>query len=188
MLQEAGVKKILKRRKELVESRVAFSKQSEEAISKIYRNIDIIIYDIDIELDKFVNNSNIGKWLLQIKGMSVDIVAGILAYFSVDEIDCAAQFISFVGLYDNNKPHNKTAREFINMAVSNFISLKDESYYYKIMCKSFNEINERAINYISKIFVAHIFEKMYLEAHHHPPEKDGRDGNYVVEPEIPYTR
>lgn len=185
---QADAKALLKRRRELTHCRGAFIKQTGEPIQ--YRNsIDELLYKIDTELDDFINHYfyPVGKWLMQIKGVTIEIAAGILAYFSIDEVNCAAQFISFIGLDNHNKPHNRNAREFINMAVNNFITLKEESYYYRVMMDSFSTINERAINYISKVFVAHIFEEMYREEHHCPPERDDRDGNYIIEPEVPYT-
>ena len=56
-------------------------------------------------LNLYVSNSEVGRWLLKIKGMTPALAAGLLVYFDVDGKEYATQFISYAGLNSNNRPY-----------------------------------------------------------------------------------
>ena len=48
--------------------------------------------------------SEVGRWLMSIKGIGPTLAAGLLAYFDVTGIEYATHFMSYSGLNDNNRP------------------------------------------------------------------------------------
>lgn len=55
-------------------------------------------------LKTYCEISEVGKWLLSIKGIGPVLAAGIMAYFDVTGIEYATHFMSYAGLNDNNRP------------------------------------------------------------------------------------
>ena len=49
-------------------------------------------------------NDEVGRWLLQIKGIGPVLAAGLLAYFDVEGRQYSNTFISYAGLNDHNRP------------------------------------------------------------------------------------
>lgn len=48
--------------------------------------------------------SEIGRWLVSIKGIGPTLACGLMAYFDVEGINYATHFLSYAGLNDNNRP------------------------------------------------------------------------------------
>lgn len=48
--------------------------------------------------------SEVGRWLMSIKGIGPTLAAGLMAYFDVTNVEYATHFISYAGLNDNNRP------------------------------------------------------------------------------------
>lgn len=59
---------------------------------------------INDSLKCLCENNEVGKWLMEIKGIGPVLAAGLLAYFDVEGINYATHFISYAGLNDNNRP------------------------------------------------------------------------------------
>lgn len=55
-------------------------------------------------LNCVAQTSEVGRWLLQIKGIGPTLASALLAYFDVEGIEYATHFISYAGLNDNNRP------------------------------------------------------------------------------------
>ena len=55
-------------------------------------------------LNCICQTSEVGKWLMSIKGIGPTLAAGLLAYFDVTGIEYATHFMSYAGLNDNNRP------------------------------------------------------------------------------------
>lgn len=55
-------------------------------------------------LEIICQSSEVGRWLMNTKGIGPVLAAGLLAYFDVDGREYASQFISYAGLNDNNRP------------------------------------------------------------------------------------
>lgn len=202
------IKNLLRRRESLMDLYKELIRDSEintlEDADNVYKssrdNIGLTINIIDEELLKYVQENPVGKWLLQIKGITTDIAAGLLAYFSVKGKECAAQFISYAGSDNINNPHSNSVRKIIDKFENNF-KLEDEncSLYKKLNKEKFLELmNEdiyittahiRADRYTRKIFLSHLFEEMYREEHDGAlPERYNDNERVFIEPEVPYTK
>ena len=70
----------------------------------ILSNISTMEKDIDKCLGLICQNSEVGRWLMQINGVGPAIAASMLAHFDVTGKQYATQFISYAGLNDNNRP------------------------------------------------------------------------------------
>jgi len=68
------------------------------------KNTTVIEINCQKVLELICMNSEVGRWLLQIKGIGPVLAAGCLAYFDVTDKQYATQFISYAGLNDNNRP------------------------------------------------------------------------------------
>ena len=55
-------------------------------------------------LEKICMSNEVGRWLMSIKGIGPALGAGCLAYFNVEGVNYASNFISYAGLNDNNRP------------------------------------------------------------------------------------
>ena len=78
-------------------------------------------------LQVICENSEVGRWLLQIKGIGPVLAAGCLAYFDVADKQYATQFISYAGLNDNNRPWiGKVGAEAIMKEISSDTWLNDD--------------------------------------------------------------
>lgn len=205
-MKKTEVKKLLKRREELLlmhhQLNDAYNPEESDKINSIYingrNNIDCIIYDIDLKLLEYARESAIGKWLLNIKGITPDLACSLLAYFSVKDKNCAAQFISFAGIDNRKHPHNEIAHTTIKNIIKSFKSYQD-SYYNKLRNDKFNQLlsedideitaSIRSDRYISKIFISHLFEEMYREENNGSlPKRYQDDDNLIIEPEVYYTK
>ena len=67
-------------------------------------NQGIIEKQIPPIMKEVCENDEVGRWLLQIKGIGPVLAAGLLAYFNVEGRKYANTFISYAGLNDNNRP------------------------------------------------------------------------------------
>ena len=201
------IKELLKERNLLLERYVKSCEKSDNVnnsidINIIYKNarnnISVSIYDFDKKLLEYVKESPVGEWLMQIKGMTFDIAAGLLAYFDIENKECSAQFIKYSGSDNCSSPHNIDVRNLIDKLDENFKSQPDSLYYKCKMDKYIKELTEgnteesskiKADRYMRKIFVSHLFEEMYREAHNGKPPKRHNDRNcIIIEPEVPYTK
>ena len=87
----------------------------------------VIEHNCQKVLELICLNSEVGRWLLQIKGIGPVLAAGCLAYFDVEGKDYATQFISYAGLNDNNRPWiGKTGAEAIMKEISSDTWLDDD--------------------------------------------------------------
>ena len=201
------VKKLLKRREEMVGLHEKLENDSDDKnnsdiVNGIYKNqrnsINGTLLDIDKQLYKYVIEDPVGKWLIQIKGITTYLAAGLLAYFNVKNKDCAAQFIKYAGADNYNNPHNNNVRKLID-GISNNFRIYPESLYGELFRNKLNEIIHdtdielpiaciRADRYMRKVFISHLFEEMYRE------ENDGQlpsrynSDSVIIEPEVPYTK
>ncbi len=68
------------------------------------KNLTIIETSCKDILEIICQQSEVGRWLLQITGIGPVLAAGCLAYFDVTGKEYATQFLSYAGLNDNNRP------------------------------------------------------------------------------------
>lgn len=68
------------------------------------KNTQIMELNTQDSLQIICENSEVGRWLLQITGIGPVLAAGCLAYFDVTGIEHASHFISYAGLNDNQRP------------------------------------------------------------------------------------
>lgn len=202
------VKKLLRRRDALLDLHQKFGKDSDDMnssyiVNGIYKNarntINGTLFNIDKQLLEYVKESAIGGWLLQIKGITPDIAAGLLAYFNIKNKDCAAQFIRYSGSDNYNNPHNDYVRKIMNKIQDNFKS-EPESLYGRLNEDKFIKIinygyevdlgtaHIRADRYMRKVFISHLFEEMYREAHDGKLPIRYNTGAVIIEPEVAYTK
>lgn len=205
VIRRHDIKNMIRRRKELAYMHFSFQNSVDgepSAIpSKIYKkgrkNIDELIYNIDLELHKYITEREAGIWLLQIKGMDLQLAAGFLAYFDAVGKSTAAQFIKYAGVNNMSAPHNNEAADILDEFMKRILSIQD-SLYFDIYTTKYNiDISKgyepshaavRALRYTKKVFLAHLFEEMYRVENNEPPVRTGESSNVVIEPEIPYTR
>lgn len=206
-MNKAEVKKLLRRRESLVDLHEKLYQDSKNNISngigntyKSTRNsINNTILNMDKALLKYDKESPVGIWLLQIKGITPDLAAGLLAYFNVKGKDCAAQFIKYSGTDNYSHPHNATVRKMMGRIKDNFKS-EPESLYGRLNEDKFIELlnsdeeislttaHLRADRYMRKVFISHLFEEMYREEYDGKlPDRYNSD-RIIIEPEIPYTK
>ena len=203
------VKTLLKRRDSLLGLCKDLSIDSNDesntvTVNGIYRNTHIAmskaVSDIDKQLLRYCKDSPVGGWLLQIKGITPDIAAGLLAYFDIRNKTCAAQFIRYSGVDNFKDPHNNNVRQLMERLKNNFKS-NPESLYGKLNKDKFDELingddeisqetaHIRADRYMRKIFISHLFEEMYREEHNGSlPDRYNDNDRVIIEPEVPYTR
>lgn len=203
------VKQLLRRRDSLLEIYNKLDNDSNNInnslstinLSNNNRNsISNIIYNIDKQLLEYVKESRVGEWLLQIKGITPDIAAGLLAYFDITGKDCAAQFIKYAGSDNYNNPHNNYLRAIMNKISDNF-KITSESLYGRLNEDKFIELlngedeitlqtaHLRADRYMRKVFISHLFEEMYREEHDGKlPERYNDSYSIIIEPEVSYTK
>lgn len=206
-MNRSEVKNLLKRRDSMLELYNKLCDDSDNVnntleLNNIYKNsrntISATIHDIDKQLLKYVKESPVGEWLLQIKGMTPDVAAGLLAYFNIKNKDCAAQFIKYSGSDNCSSSHNTTVRAIMDKLKNNFKSQPD-SLYFKLNNNKFTELmvggntvaisSIRADRYMRKIFISHLFEEMYREEHDGKlPERHNNSNCIIIEPEVPYTK
>lgn len=201
-MNREDIKKLIKRRNSLSKVYTDFNNDVNDGelidIAANNRNdISNMLKDVDQRLLKFVKQSPVGDWLLQVKGMTPDIAAGLLAYFDITGKECAAQFIKYAGADNYNNPHNNTVRDILNKLENNF-KYEQHSLYDQLNSMKFNELTSegmdpipariKADRYSRKIFISHLFEEMYREEHlGELPRRYGTEAN-IIEPEVPYTR
>ena len=208
LLDKTEMKDLLKRRESLLKEykKLVDGYQNEnnsEELNNIFResanDVNYIICKIDDKLFKWVKKSHVGNWLLEIKGVTPDLAAGLLAHFNIKNKDCAAQFISYSGADSYTSHHNTDVKNIMNRLTSNFITNPGSLYgkLYKDKCtelKSSNDMNAitatiRADRYMRKVFISHLFEEMYREYHNGKlPERYNDDNRIIIEPEVPYTK
>lgn len=205
-MRKTEVKKLLKRRQELIimhhQLDDSCDPEESEKVNKIYKTgrngIDCIIYDIDLQLLEYSRESTVGRWLLDIKGITPDLACSLLVYFSAKGKNCAAQFISFAGIDNRKRPHNENAYNIIRNTIESFKSY-DDSYYNDLRKDKLNELLSdgvdstiatiRSDRYISKVFISHLFEEMYREENNGKlPRRYEDNDNIIIEPEVPYTK
>ena len=202
------VKRILKLRDELLKMCEKLDKditgniENEEVII-IYLHckseFENIICNINRVLLSYCEEFAVGRWLLQIKGMNEALAAGLLAYYDVKDKECAAQFIQYAGVSNNNNPHNVDARKILDKIVSN-MKKEPQSLYANLRYNKYSELLEneensnftaglRADRHMLKIFIAHLFEEMYREEYNGiTPKRHDNNEHIYIEPEVKYTR
>lgn len=202
------VKKILKTRNNIIEicermkDDMSIAIESDEIIS-IYDNsisrLEESIEKIDALLLNYCELSPVGIWLLEIKGMTIDIAAGLLAYYDVKDKECAAQFIQYAGVANINQAHNNEVRKILDRLNDNFLkepksfyaSLRRDKYKEWMQIEEENKVkaNIKADRYVLKVFLSHLFEEMFREEHNGMlPKRNANSDNIVIEPEVPYTK
>lgn len=206
-MNKCEVKKMLRRRDSLLELYINLDNDSNDdniSISTIdiYKNgcdsISKIMTDIDNQLLKYAKGSSVGEWLLQIKGITPDIAAGLLAYFDITDKECAAQFIKFSGADNINSPHNNNVRLLMDKLTENF-KAEPDSLYGQLNSNRFVDLLEqedveistariRADRYMGKIFISHLFEEMYREEHNGKLPERHNTNRLIILPEVPYTK
>ena len=67
-------------------------------------NQSIIEKQIPGIMKQVCENDEVGRWLLQIKGIGPVLACGLLAYFNVEGRKYSNTFISYAGLNDHNRP------------------------------------------------------------------------------------
>lgn len=73
-------------------------------LSWTLKSISAIEKGIQDALGAICKNDEVGRWLLQITGIGNVLAAGCLAYFDINNVKYASNFISYAGLNDNNRP------------------------------------------------------------------------------------
>lgn len=202
------IKKILKTRNNMIEmcerikDDMSIAIESDEIIS-IYDNavsgLGESIDKIDAILLNYCESSPVGIWLLKIKGMTIDIAAGLLAYYDVRDKECAAQFIQYAGVSNINQAHNDEVRKILDRLNDNF--QKDlKSFYASLRWAKYNEWMQsgeenkvkahiKADRYVLKVFLSHLFEEMFREEHNGMlPKRNSNSNSIIIEPEVPYTK
>ena len=209
MNNKAEVKKLLKIREGLLGQYVELDNESKDKnnsseINDIYKNTRNIInnyslLNIDMQLLQYVQSFPVGEWLLKIKGITPDLAAGLLAYFNIKNKDCAAQFIKYSGVGNCNNPHNECVGKIMKKLKDSFKS-EPESLYGRLNEDKFIELlnsedeidintaHIRADRYMGKIFISHLFEEMYREAHNGKLPIRYNTRAVIIEPEIAYTK
>ena len=201
-ITKVEMKNLLKRRSELLHahSQLENNMQDNETVNGLYKNgisgISDIIYTIDKQLLEYAKSSPVGEWLLQIKGITPHLAAAVLVYFDIENKECAAQFISYAGLDNKNKPHSDIGC-IVNTIKNNFKSQSDGLYkkiykekYLELMQDDIETITAkiRAGRFAMKVFIGHVFEEMYREAHDGKLPNRYDTDSIIIEPEIPYTK
>lgn len=79
-------------------------------------------------LGKICETSEVGRWLMQIKGIGPTLAAGLMAYFDVTGINYATHFMSYAGLNDNNRPWLgvEASRKIVEEVLGNSKTITDE--------------------------------------------------------------
>ncbi len=91
------------------------------------KSVTVIEVNCQKVLHLICMKSEVGRWLLQIKGIGPVLAAGCLAYFDVEGKQYATQFISYAGLNDNNRPWiGKVGAEAIMKEISSDTYLDDD--------------------------------------------------------------
>ena len=208
-MNRSEVKKLLRRRDSLLDLHGKLEDDSNDqnnsnTTNGIYKNtrntINNTLLNIDTQLLRYVKESPVGEWLLQIKGVTPDLAAGLIAYFNIKNKDCAAQFIKYSGADNYNNPHNNNVRKIMDRLKDNFKS-DPESWYGRLNDDKFIELLKedpdialstahlRADRYMRKVFISHLFEEMYREYHDGKlPNRYNDNDCIIIEPEIPYTK
>jgi hypothetical protein len=204
-MNKAEVKKMIKERSMLLNTCEKLSNNADDKnsiiASDLYTNsrnsIDIIIKNIDKELLEYAEESPVGIWLMEINGMAPHIAAALLAYFNIKDKQYAAQFIKYSGVGDSSVPHNNDVKNVINELSSKFKS-DHESLYGRLNDDKFIELlnsqeeitlaaaHARADRYMQKVFISHLFDKMYLEENGSLPDRHSDVDRIIIEPEVPY--
>ena len=206
-MRKTEVKKLLKRRDELLHTHEQLNDScgdvdNTELIDGIYKNtrneISDILFNIDIELLEYAKESNVGQWLLKIKGITPHLAAGLLAYFDVKGKECAAQFIRFAGIDDSSKPYNDNVGK-IMCDIKNNLTNQEDGLYKELAHNKFTELIKSGIElhtaynrsnrYMLKIFIGHLFEEMYREEYNGElPLRYNDSDKIIIKPEVPYTK
>lgn len=204
-MNKTEVKKLLKRREELAGLHEKLENDSDDGsnsdiINGIYKNqrnsINGTLLDIDKQLFKYVKEDPVGEWLLQIKGITIYLAAGLLAYFNVKNKDCAAQFIKYAGADNYNNPHNSNVKQLMDRISTNF-RIHPGSLYGELYRNKLNELIHdielpiayvRADRYMRKVFISHLFEEMYREENGGQLPSRHNSDSVIIEPEVPYTK
>ena len=207
-MNKNDVRVLLKTRDSILTLKAKFEnliikENTEIELTHIYRqgvsDMNRLICELDKKCLDWCNTYFVGRWLLQINGMTPYLAAGLLAYFDVSGKECAAQFIKYSGVSDICVPHSKNVQEIVFKLKDRFLQSPD-SLYNQLREKKYNEllkdftvdiskIDLRADRYMLKTFLAHLFEEMYREEHNGmPPERHTYDNLKIIEPEVPYTR
>ena len=131
-MNEKDIKNLLVSRNSLVELQEKFNKYYTCSGNPLYKQfiqgVRDLITKLDEELLEYVNKYATGSWLMLIRGMTVDIAAGILIYFDIKGKECAAQFIKYAGADNNKFQHNSNLRILLNNLMENFKNTPESLY------------------------------------------------------------
>ena len=204
-MNKTDAKNLLRRRQELLQTHNRLNMNIDDAetwIKEDYEDtrndISVVLQKMDRKLLQYVKKSTVGKWLLQIKGITVDMAAALITHFDVTGKECAAQFLNFAGLNDFNEDHDKEMSLLMRKIRNSFRDTKD-GYYINISKEKYtehikNNVNpitakNRADGHMMRLFIAHLFEEMYREEHDGKLPKRHTDfTKAVIPPEVPYTK
>ena len=133
------VKKILKARNEMkniseqMKEDVSITVENESLINicdKAISSLEENIEKIDTLLLDYCESTVVGTWLLKIKGMTVDIAAGLLVHYDVKDKVYAAQFIRYAGVGSANQGHSSNEiRKMLTRLNENFC--KEQNSFYE---------------------------------------------------------
>jgi hypothetical protein len=86
------------------------------------KSVSAIEKGINDALGYVCKNNEVGNWLLQITGIGNVLAAGCLAYFDVENVKYASNFISYAGLNDNNRPWlgREKAKKIVDDCIAQF--------------------------------------------------------------------
>lgn len=204
MMNKAEIRNLLNRREELcnVYQKLENDADSYNDMKLMFNSTCNNIYDTIVEIDSklktYVLLTPVGEWLLQIKGITPELAAGLLVHFDVKGKECAAQFIKYAGTDNYNNPHNNKIRAIMDKVTD---SLKaNNGLYAKLNEQKFVELfsgnlaigihtaHIRADRYMKKVFISHLFEEMYREEYGKLPNRHDNTDRLIIEPEVPYTK
>lgn len=193
--RNAEIKKLLKRRVRLSELLSDLNSNTNTDDYDVYHLKGMMI-SIDNILSDYVNKCPEGKWLMQIKGMTIEYAAGLLAYFDIRGKTRAIQFIKFSGSDNHGDAYNNNIKQIMDKLSKSFRQEPDSLYgklnddkFYDLLRQDINITTARirADRHMRKIFISHLFEEMYLEEHGKLPERYNDSNCVIIQPEVPYT-
>lgn len=123
-------------------------------LSWVLKSVSATEKGINDALTKICMNNEVGRWLLGIKGIGGVLASGCLAYFDVEGINYASNFISYAGLNDQNRPWlgRTKSEEIVNRCIKEYSKdgkTIDEDVALHISAKtqwSFNYLLNNAYN------------------------------------------
>ena len=205
MMNKAEIRNLLNRREELcnlyekLENDSASYNDMKLMFNSTCNNIYDTIVEIDSKLKAYVLSNPVGEWLLQIKGITPELAAGLMVQFNIKGKECAAQFIKYAGTDNYNNPHNNKIRAIMDKVTDSlkandglYAKLNEQKFvdiFSKNLGITMNTARIRADRFMKKVFISHLFEEMYREEYNgRLPNRYSDDNRIIIEPEVPYTK